>query len=573
MTLVLWLLTVLLVTAPGALLRWRSDTPEDGLDRVISGAVLGLATVVLVAFFSARVDMRLTPVALVLLAGAVAFAVLRRPSVPASVDRTAAALLGAVLVAVFVSRWLPTTRHTFPPGWDPSFHLLLARKVQLAHALVTDWRPFEDIALNYPLGSHVLLAALSDATGLELHVVFKLLFPTLGALTTAQVFVLARRATGVVQVGLYAAMAYGAWTLYGSIDYYRWGGLPSLLGMSLALEALTVLVGGWSTPRAWLHFAVSFAGAVVVHHHVMLTMGLVFLACAAVLWRRDRPRSRWLLLALVATGVLAAPQLVPYALRVLSLGDTRVLSYDEEVFTPWRIVLLLGPLLVAFAGAGLLVARSARRPDPVVLVTLLTLVGLYALFGHAWRYGTRWLTGSEHVAFTPSRFVTDLAYVLPVYAGLGLHAALQRVWPRFGASLTPTAHGAVVVAGLALGAVHLDAWEALSRPTVPAPMHAAYAWIAEHTPPETLVLNNEPWTAYATWRRAARTPIPVSEPEVRGTPKDALVRAIVSGQPPESAASLPRVAIRPVATAKARGWAVLWEGPDGVAVIDAAALR
>ena len=100
-----------------------------------------------------------------------------------------------MLLVVAVSRTWIALLSELPPGWDPSFHLLLAGKIQQTDAVISDWRPFADISLNYPIGSHVALVALANLSGLPLHAVFRLFIPALGVLTTAQVYLFATRAT------------------------------------------------------------------------------------------------------------------------------------------------------------------------------------------------------------------------------------------------------------------------------------------------------------------------------------------------------------------------------------------
>ena len=89
----------------------------------------------------------------------------------------------------------------------------------------------------------VALVALANLSGLPLHAVFRLFIPALGVLTTAQVYLFATRATKSPSIGLGAAIAYGFWAWFGSIDSYRWGGLPNEMGMLLLMWALSVLLG------------------------------------------------------------------------------------------------------------------------------------------------------------------------------------------------------------------------------------------------------------------------------------------------------------------------------------------
>jgi len=141
---------------------------------------------------------------------------------------------------VGVTRFAIALPLVLPPGTlDPTFHLVLARQIQISHHAIDHW-PFAGIPLNYPTGSHVLVVVLSALAGLPLHTTFKDFIPLLGVLTTGQIYVFARRVTASPLTALYSAAIYGLWAWYGSIDYFRWGGLPNELAMLLFLAMLSI---------------------------------------------------------------------------------------------------------------------------------------------------------------------------------------------------------------------------------------------------------------------------------------------------------------------------------------------
>ena len=78
-------------------------------------------------------------------------------------------------------------RQVVPPGFDPSFHLLLAKKIALTNHIIRDWQPFENATLNYPLGSHYLIVLFGGFCGLPLPRVFQLLMVTLSLLSALAV--------------------------------------------------------------------------------------------------------------------------------------------------------------------------------------------------------------------------------------------------------------------------------------------------------------------------------------------------------------------------------------------------
>ena len=228
-----------LLLVPGLLLH-RALTPRPwSAEDWIEGTGLGLGLLTLVGFWASFLSVELIPIAVAALGVAAGLLAIRRahPAAATPLDHPAA-WLAVLLVLVAVSRYAVAVQTTLPPGWDPTFHLLLASRIQESGQIIHDWRPFADAALNYPTASHTLLAVLSNTSQLDLHVVFRLIVPALGVLTTAAMYLFATRATGSPPIGLASAVAYGLWAWWGSIDYYRWGGLPNELGMLLFMASM-----------------------------------------------------------------------------------------------------------------------------------------------------------------------------------------------------------------------------------------------------------------------------------------------------------------------------------------------
>ncbi len=388
-----------------------------------------------------------------------------------------------------------------PPGWDSSFHLLLAKKIALSGRIIRDWQPFQNATLNYPIGSHLLIVLFARFSGLSLPRTFQFLMVTFSLLSALAIYALAAEYFAAQIAGLYAAIAYSFWAFIGSTDYLRWGGLPNQLGMLLALGIFGLLIRqGEERKRAAL-MAVLFASVCLIHHHVMLTTGIILIALSGFFWVANDPEKRYrtTFAALAGGSVAVSFYLIPYALKASSLPKTEVFRVSDS----WPV---LGPLLVGFAllGAMLDYFRKPVRPHVFHFVSVMLLL-LYALFGwvyYLYEFETR---GVGFAAFTPSRFITDLVYFLSLFAGY----AFYRIQQYFGWR-TPM----MVAIALSLGYVNYPLWEQVFLPTEDPGRFAAYDWIEKNTPANSIVLTGESWACYGTWRRTLGTPMPVSEPRV-----------------------------------------------------------
>jgi hypothetical protein len=490
---------------------------------------------------------------------------LRTPTSPPRLGVTRLALI--ILALLAVSRFFLTVVHTWPPGWDPSFHLILARKVAMANGMIYDWTPFENVPLNYPLGSHFLLVAMSSLTGLPLHRVFQMLIPLIGIITTAEVYLLCLRFRLDEEVAAFSALAYGFWAAYGSLDYYRTGGLPNALAMTFLLAIIALLATPALTPKHVSLIALFFAAICLAHHHVMITSGIVLAVLFVYFFFSSQKRAAVAILIGVAGAMLlGAFYLVPYLLKAASLGNTDVFRFQES-FTPRSLFRDLGPAYVLFSAAGLLLAWRTRKQSQglrwlfVICGTLLT---LFVLSGPIYRQLALRFTGQDFVAFTPSRFLMDMACFMSIFAG---YAAAQ-LRHRTGASL------AVATAlGIFLTLSTYRTWQQMIHEGgVPVGSWGAYHWISENTPPDTIVLNTNSYASLVSWRKALYSPLPISEPrhldpaleEMRkqlregNLPPEALTHKLVQVIPPDETPA------NPVLWKDPNGWSVVevWPGPD-----------
>ena len=558
MDLVLCILALLLLLLPGALLWFRASPEPPGPERAITALTFGLALAVCAGHALTYLGLDLFLLVWGIIAAASLIIVVRegaasRQALPAALR--AHPWLLALLLLALVLRLLPTFFHTFPRGWDPYFHLLLARKILTSGAHISDWLPYETIPLNYPTGSHLILAAVARLTRAPLHELFKLLLVLGGTLTVAQVFALVSVSSGDRRLALLSAAAYAFLPAYGSLGYYRWGGLPNLLGMLLLLGALTTLARAPS-PRHRFLLPVFFVGVCLLNHHVLASAVLVCLLLLATLAFLPGERQRALVLLQAALISLAPGTLyfLPRLRQGYSVLDTGLLQYGEPVHTVGAMLSKVGHgyVLLVLGGALLLLVQTLRRRQPrptvgrVLLLSCAGLVLLFCLFEYGGRTLAIHLLGRPIAPFTPSRFLTDAIPLMALFPGL----LLLRIPSSRGTAL---ALGLVLLLALENAPLYRGYFEQVVAPA----QAAAYRWIRANTPPDTAVLDRYIHAAYIAERAASNTPIPTSELWARATRGPAM-EAVLRGQLKPAALKVPVVLI----SGAPRG-RPLWSSPDG----------
>jgi asparagine N-glycosylation enzyme membrane subunit Stt3 len=123
----------------------------------------------------------------------------------------------------------------------------------------------------------------------------------------------------------------------------------------------------------------------------------------------------------------------------------------------------------------------------------------------------------QFTAFTPSRFMTFLAYPLAIYAGYALARLIAIGARRFSLRADMLVGAVVVVVGLASVAevVRLAGLRSVSEEGVALARRIEAKVLADgFVLYEDHVVNKMqpyPWISYLTWRRSVYTPIPASE--------------------------------------------------------------
>jgi hypothetical protein len=551
------------LTIPGIFL-WRTVFPDhDLVDRLAWGATAGLALAVLIAFYVSLFRLSLFwPLWMGVVALSLLFALLGSSRRQATAEDGTPWRLALLLAMVAVSRFAPTFFRDIPLGWDPSFHLLLAKKLLVTDKLFYDWTPFETVSLNYPLGSHLLLAVLSRLTSIPLHGVFLLLVPALGVITTAQVYGLAKRIFPSSEVALYSALAYGMWAVLGSFGYYNWGGLPNQLGMVFLIPVIAIMAGPECRPRDAAAVAVLLAATFITHHHVALVAGVTLAAAAGYLLLSSTTvePERWNKLHSLALGVagsvgLASVYLAPQAMKAARIGDTDALRFQSS-HSFGSLIAGMGLVFVAFAICGIVLScmREARARAGMLLAMSLAPVVAYLLCEPVYRAYALHRWGEERTALEPSRFITDLVYLLSVFAGYAMYrlAARYRLQP-----------GTAFAVALALALSNIPLWRESFAPDRNPDRWRAYEWIQQHTPADTIVLTSDEWAPYATWRRTLLTPLPASEPRSHDNDARRAAAALAAGRPP-----LVGKVVEVIAPGgKWNRGAVIWKSPSGWLIV------
>ena len=573
------LLVIVLLSVPGVFLASRLFPEKGVMERWIWGGVLGLAIAIYLGVVTAQLNLHaFWWVWLAVLTSAAAWHVRapNRPPLWAKPSRQGVWLAAVVAISTGL-RVALTYRQELPGGWDPAFHCLLAQKTWLIGTLPATWEPFEQVPLNYPLGSHALLAVLSRIGDLPVHRVFQPLSIAVAALSAAQIYLLARAFRLNKPAAVCAAAAY-ALLSPGSIEYHRWGGLPNHLAMVFFIGALTLLGEGKALRRASLIGGCLLAAVALTHHHVMVTAAVLMLAALVYYALFDREAGMHLAIwrSGVWAGVMSGFYMVPYVLRGLMMRDTATLSTAD---VPIKLS-LFGYAFLAFAVVGAVLyarrreqSRERSRFDALLYTTVAALAGLLVLLGLVAPWLSQLLKGYASQPFTPSRFVNDLSYPLSLFAGYGLwrlSRALQAL-QAIQVMQVMQARGAYacVVIALVLSATNYRVWEGLRRADQSAALavspaqRAAFDWIRGHTAFQTVVLNDGPWAPYLTWRRCASTPLPVSEPKTYSTPKAKMVAALREGR----CGSSPMPPAVVVGSCRKPQDRVLWRDCSGLAVI------
>ncbi|HYQ27796.1 MAG TPA: hypothetical protein VER04_11275 [Polyangiaceae bacterium] len=493
--------------APWAVLSYRR-LPTPDLESLIERICFGYAVSFALLFALSWLRLWLFVPVWGLGVAAATFDAFRRPALSRarlSLGKEGRVLLGAAAL-YFVARCLPFIVREAPLGWDAYFHMTIAESILERGRAISDWLPFENIPLNYPIGAHLFLALTEWLTHVRPHLFFELMVVWFTLLSGLQVFALSTRATQNRTLGCYAALSYLFLADMGSLQYSTWSGLPNLIGIYLLLGLLSEL----TTPapslyRATPAFVVYFLSACFVHHHVMVTAALTLgFVMAASFVSGDRATAKRIAFGLLASGVVGAPYFMIFLLRAKQLKQTGLGEHLEELPNAWDVLRDVGLGFVLPVAAGVAVwlkgnVRIARVP----LFALLALLGLYLGVAFGVRTLSLALFDKEMAPFTPSRFLTDAVVLLALFAGVFFYSLQGQ------ASSVRLPIVALIVAGFLFfnRASYADTF----REELPLARRETYEWIAAHTDPSAALLDKNLHATYFTRRMSSGFPLPTSE--------------------------------------------------------------
>lgn len=295
-------------------------------------------------------------------------------------------LAGLLVVVAIVDGW-----RALLPAYirgDLLYHWALARAI--LHGQFPPGGPYEGLPAYYPPGFHVLLAATSRLSGLDVTTVTLLLSLAWLPVLPLTTFLLARRLTGRPGVALLAAALAAFAGGYDLSPDRLWVNslfmagqeayplYPRDLVFGLLPLAVWAFIRALDEPGHWLRWSL-LSGLILgvcalVQVQVLLPIPFALGAPAlAVAWRSPA-RRRPVIAAYIVTGAVALAAVAPWLLSVMTdLSRNAGIALDLSdnlqpiLFGFWSYPLQFGlvlPLAIAGAGVALLALRRPDGPHP-----------------------------------------------------------------------------------------------------------------------------------------------------------------------------------------------------------------
>jgi len=433
------------------------------------------------------------------------------PALRAMPDLAPAWVALALIAGAFAVRLLPIlwAGHSLG-GDDARFHNILIQKILNEGRTAATWAPFAQVPVMYTQGSHVLAAFLAELAHVPAPEAFNILFPIIGGLTVGIVYLVTSAIFSNRGSAIWAAATYAFLPIWGSLDYYRWGGLPNAIAMLfLCLVALIIVENVHADARrrqyAILGSVLTLVAIHMTHHYTLMVAGL-FLGFGLV-FTSDKELRRLLLVVAALSLLFCLPLFL--APRIMPGADSAaagLFMFREIPLTLWACVLNLNPIFVALFVFAVWAARKAAW-NPLQVLMLAWFAGLLVAFvglEYVYRGATLLLSRFQDsfTALTPSRLVTDLAYPMSILCGfVPLMPAFEARQRQMGRLFCLAA----VVTGIA---VFVDQHKTGVHPEYE---EAGY-WLRNHTPADSLIVGSFQHLEYLAWRETSRPPLPVSEP-------------------------------------------------------------
>lgn len=412
-------------------------------------------------------------------------------------------IVGGVLV-----RSLPLLKMKYPLGWDATFHLLIAKSSLATGKIPQTWQPYERFALNYPWGSHLLIANISIVSGAQLHTIFMACSIVIfSALSIAAIYVLAGRLGFSRNAMFGSAFAYAFLASSGSIDYFRWGGLPNQIAMFLFICCIIVFIS--NTGPRFMRLLISgfmLSGVVLVHHHSMITAFaiLLFIAIIACVSKRRICGIGYDAVIVLGIALLASfSQSWKLISKIGESANVGAFQFKETLNVFTTPFIDVGIVLIICSVIGLSYIYRDTNESTLFLHGWTTALFVFFTIGYyLWRIYSRLTIGEVFVAMTPSRFLADMAYPLSVYAGLFLSRFMNN----------RRLSGYAMIGLLLMIPVYYISGQ--MRPPFSSSEADALEWLRSNTAETSLIVNegsSQYWIPYISEREVTLTPIPISE--------------------------------------------------------------
>jgi len=482
--------------------------------RVFTGVTLGTVAFSLVSFSvtASSFDLYKRLHAVMVVVGVLALLVRRwmaRGTEPVSFSRFDA-WAGVLMVMALAVRAFPVLEGSESLGdGDARFHNILAAKILVERALSRTWEPFAPIRVMYPQGTHVFVAFMAETSGCAVHHAFIGLLLVTAVLTVGAIYLIGLACFHSRKAALWSAATYAFLPLWGSLDYFRWGGLPNAMGMLFLCLIVWAILDNFATGGSTRRVASMLSGAAVlaimqVHHYTLVVTGL-FLVFGWI-FAADRSLRGMILRSSIWAAVFCLPPILLHHLRFAAgVGRTSVMVFREPFISLATAMQQMGIGFVAVFIAALMLSRgrSWTARQLLVLSWFVSLLLSFVVLEYLYRAGVLIATlGQDYfTCFTPSRMATDLVYPISILAGL---IPLSAAWKKN--------CGKIVFVFCLLAAATCLTVRQSQRRTGEIPfMLEIGAWARRHTPGNALLVGYLPHLEYVSWRETATPPLPASE--------------------------------------------------------------
>jgi hypothetical protein len=309
---------------------------------------------------------------------------------------------------------------------------------------------------------------------------------------------------------LWAAACYAFLPLWGSLDYYRWGGLPNATGMLFLCFVVLITTENYGAASMQRQMAILGAilcvVAIEMTHHYTLLVAFLFLT-SGVAFAADTQLRRTLRTTAGMSLLFCMPLFfAPRLSTIMSPALISVSTFREQPITLLDCIWNLNPIFVVLFVFAVLSTRRIAW-NSLQLLTLSWFAGLltsFVLLEYVYRGATLLLTRFQdcYTGLTPSRLATDLAYPMSILCGF---IPLLPVYQ----ARRPLAATLFILAILTTSAI---TWNEQRRVGVYPEFEEAAQWLRDNTPPDSMVVGNFPHLEYLSWRENSNPPLPASEP-------------------------------------------------------------